>query len=145
MEAVFMAGMLFYLSVEDVRKKTIPVIPMMIFGVAGVAFHLYYGRLNIIAVTSGLIPGVIAYIISVLTAEKIGRGDALLLMVTGIYMGFWGNVFMLWFALIFAAIGGLIAMAFFKKPKGYELPFVPFLLISFALITVSGGMPQSIT
>ena len=143
-EAIFLTVMLLYLSFEDIRKKTIPVIPMMAAGVVGVALHLYYGRLDIISVAAGIIPGVIAYIISILTDEKIGRGDAMLLIVTGIFLGFWDNLIIIYFALIFAAAGGVIAMAAFEKNRGHEMPFVPFLMMSFLLMMIcNGGLPQN--
>ena len=142
MELICMAGMLIYMSYEDIRRKTIPVIPLMIWGIVGVAQHLIYGRLDAISMAAGLIPGILAYILSVLTHERIGKGDALLLLVTGIYMGFWGNVFMLWVALIMAAVGGVTAVAVFGKDRNSELPFVPFLSAAgMLLLMTNGGMP----
>ncbi len=137
-----MAGMLLYLSFEDIRKKTIPVIPMMLWGIVGVCLHLYYGRLSATVMAAGLIPGAAAYILSLLSHEKIGKGDAVLLMVTGVYMGFWGNIFMLWIGLVLAAMGGVVAVTMFRKTRSYELPFVPFLFAAFLLmIAGNGGMP----
>ncbi len=142
MEALCMAGMFLYLSFEDIRKKTIPVIPMMFWGIAGVIMHLYYGRLELISMVSGMLPGLVAYILSIVSREKIGKGDAILLIVTGVYMGFWANIMMLWTGLIIAAIAGVMMLVFFKKSRGYELPFVPFLFAGFLLVMLSnGGMP----
>ena len=142
MEIICMTGMFLYLSFEDIKKKTVPVIPIMIWGIAGVVMHLYYGRISPVSMVAGLIPGAAAYLLSMVSGEKIGRGDALLIMVTGIFMGFWGNVFMLWFGLILAALGGVVAVTMFKKGKGYELPFVPFLFAGFLIMIMGyGGMP----
>ncbi len=136
MEAICMTGMLLYLSAEDIKRKTIPVIPMMGCGIFAIVLHLISGKNDILNMAVGMIPGVIAYVLSVLTKEKIGKGDAVLLMVTGLYMGFWGNVFMLWIGLIFAAVGGIIAIAMFKRKRGDELPFVPFLFAGYLVISV---------
>ncbi|MCR5097384.1 MAG: prepilin peptidase [Lachnospiraceae bacterium] len=142
MEALCMTGMLLHMSIEDIRKKTVPVIPMMLWGMAGVILHLYFGRISCERMLGGLITGITAYILSIATHEKIGKGDAVLLTVTGIYMGFWGNVFMLWLGLVLAAAAGACVMVLSDKDKSYELPFVPFLFAGF-LITVlcNGGMP----
>ena len=143
MEVICMMGMLLHMSVEDIRKRTVPVIPMMIWGMAGVLLHLYHGRIGCDSMLGGLIPGIAVYILSILTHERIGKGDAILLIVTGIYMGFWGNIFMLWIGMILAAVGGVVSMAFFKKSKHYELPFVPFLFAGFLMIVLcNGGMPS---
>ncbi len=141
MEVICMIVMLLHMSVEDIRKRTVPVIPMMIWGMAGVLIHLYNGRISYVSMLGGLIPGIVVYVLSILTHEKIGKGDAILLVVTGIYMGFWGNIFMLWIGMIMAAVGGVISMTFFKKGKNYELPFVPFLFAGFLMIVLcNGGM-----
>ena len=142
METLCMIGMMTYLSVEDIRKKTIPVIPLMIWGIVGVVQHLIYGRIDSYSMVAGVVPGIVAYMLSVATHEKIGKGDALLLIVTGIYMGFWMNMFMLWMGLILAAIVGVATMASFKKLKNNELPFVPFLSLSCLIIIIgNGGLP----
>ncbi len=143
MEVICMMGMLLHMSVEDIRKRTVPVIPMMIWGMAGVLLHLYHGRISYVSMLGGLIPGIAVYILSILTHERIGKGDAILLIVTGVYMGFWGNIFMLWIGMILAAVGGVVSMTFFKKSKHYELPFVPFLFAGFLMIVLcNGGMPS---
>lgn len=144
MEILCMSGMFLYLSAEDIKRKTVPVIPMMIWGMVGIVLHIAMGRINDMQMLLGMIPGVAAYILSILTKEKIGRGDALLLVVTGIYMGFWGNIIMLWVGLIFAAIGGVAAIVIFKKKKSDELPFIPFLAAAYVMYIISnGGMPGS--
>ncbi len=135
-----MTGMLLYLSAEDIKSKTIPVIPIMGWGIFAIVAHLISGKNDILSMTAGMIPGTIAYVLSVLTKEKIGKGDAVLLMVTGLYMGFWGNVFMLWAGLILAAIGGIIAMAMFNRKRGDELPFVPFLFAGYLVILLCNGI-----
>ncbi len=142
MEALCMTGMLLHMSIEDIRKKTVPVIPMMIWGMVGVILHLCYGRIGYERMLSGLIPGIVAYVLSIATHEKIGKGDAVLLIITGIYMGFWGNLFMLWIGMIMAALAGVFAMVIFKKDRDRQMPFVPFLFAGF-LITLlcNGGMP----
>ncbi len=135
-----MTGMFLYLSVEDIKRKTIPGIPIMGWGIFAIFLHLILGKNDIISMAVGMIPGVGAYVLSILTKEKIGKGDAVLLMVTGLYMGFWGNVFMLWLGLIFAAVGGIIAIAMFKRKRGDELPFVPFLFAGYLVIMVCNGV-----
>ena len=138
-EAVCMFIMLIYMSVEDIKRKTIPVLPLMAGGVMGVVLHVMYGRIDACSRACGMIPGAAAYLLSILTHEMIGKGDALLLMVTGVYMGFWGNLFMIWIGLILAGVGGAVAVAFFKKGRNSELPFVPFLTLACLILVISGG------
>ncbi len=135
-----MTGMFLYLSAEDIKRKTVPVIPIMGWGIFAIVLHLISGKNDIISMAVGMIPGAIAYVLSVLTKEKIGKGDAVLLIVTGLYMGFWENVFMLWVGLIFAAIGGIVAIVMFKRKRGDELPFVPFLFAGYLVILVCNGV-----
>ncbi len=133
MEMISLMGILGYFSWEDIRKRSIHLVPLIMAAIAGLMMHLYFCRITIWNIFGGLTIGLAMYAISLLTGEKIGKGDALLLAVTGIFLGFWGNLILLWIASCLAAIGGVVAVCFFHKGKEYEIPFAPFLFVGFVI------------
>ena len=61
-----------------------------------------------------------------------GMGDAFIIMVTGLYLGFMDTLILLWISSVLAAVFGIITIRIYDN-KEKELPFVPFLLIGFII------------
>ena len=136
MEMLSLLGFLGYLSIEDLRKRQIHLVSLGVAAIAGLFMHLYFERITIWSLVGGLATGMALYVVSVLSSEKIGKGDALLVGVTGIFLGFWGNLFLLWLSAILAAFVGIIAVVVFRKDRQYELPFIPFIFIGFIIYLI---------
>lgn len=130
-EMLSLLGILGALSIEDIKKKEVSVILIAAAGIFGVVWHVYFSRITIWNLLGGIGVGVVMYVISLLSREQIGKGDALLITVTGIYLGFWGNIILLWVASLFAGLGGVVAVSFFGKGRGFEIPFVPFVFAAY--------------
>ncbi len=87
--------------------------------------------------------GLMVYLFSVLTKEKIGKGDALVVMVTGLYLGFQNTLLLVWLSTILAAVIGSIIIRKNNVNTDFEIPFVPFLLMGYLIIyfiSCIGGM-----
>ena len=138
-EMVSLFGILGVFSLEDMQKRKVTTMALLLSGIIGMVLHLCYGRLTIWNLMGGFAIGVVFYIASVLSGGQIGKGDALLIMVTGIFLGFWNNLMLVWAAACLAGFAGLVAVLGFHKPKSYELPFVPFLLAAYVLCLVVWG------
>ena len=108
MEMLGLLGMLGYFSIEDIRRKSVHTAPLIVTAIAGVFLHLYGGRLSIWDLLGGLGIGVVMYGISVASRERVGKGDALVLGVTGIFLGFWNNLLLLWIASFLAMLSLLL-------------------------------------
>ena len=131
MEAVSLLSMLGACSYEDIKSRRIGVILVLGFGILGIFLHLFYSRLSIEEMLGGIAIGLIMFLVSYLSQERIGKGDALVLTVSGIYLGFWNNLFLLWGASLMASFVGIVFIA--KGERKRELPFVPFLLVVYVL------------
>ncbi len=142
MEMIGLMGILGYFSWEDVRKRSIHLVPLILAAMAGVVLHMYFERITIWSLLGGVGIGAAMYGLSLASGEKIGRGDALLLAVTGIFLGFWGNLVLLWIASCLIGVGGAISVLVLHKGKEFELPFVPFLFAGFVIYSFleHGGM-----
>jgi leader peptidase (prepilin peptidase)/N-methyltransferase len=75
--------------------------------------------------------GVSVLIISLVTKGKIGSGDGVVLMITGMCLGFFDNLFLLLTAAFLSAIVGIFLLLIKKVNRNYEIPFIPFLFVSF--------------
>lgn len=123
-------GMLGWCSFEDFRKKRILVYPVLLFGIAGVLLHLYYRNISIGCLLAGCAIGMGLLLLSCLTGQ-IGAGDALVLIVSGIYLGFWENTRLFFHGLIFCGIWSLALLALKRKRRRDEVAFIPFLFLAY--------------
>jgi len=134
MESVGLISLLGLCSFDDIRSKEIRVIEIGVFGIIGVLLHIFFGKNSWYSMVGGVAVGAIMYLISVLSKEKIGKGDALIIMVAGIYLGCIRTIELLWVSSLLAAIVGIGVVLIKKKNKEYEMPFVPFLLAGYLII-----------
>ena len=76
------------------------------------------------------IPGWLYVAAAIEAVLWIGKGDGLTFMITGIYLGLWRNLCLLWFSLILCSLWGAGLMVLgrmgWKQVKKKELPFLPF-------------------
>ncbi len=123
-------GMLGWCSLEDIKKKQVMVYPVLLFGIAGVLLHLYYRNLSIYSLFAGVLLGVALLIIGAVSGQ-IGIGDGLVLLVSGIYLGFWENARLLFHGLLFCGIWSGVLLLMKKKKRKDEIAFVPFLFLAY--------------
>ena len=121
-------------ALDDLRERQVSIIEIIIFGVIGIILNILCKNHSITSVMGGVMIGCLVMIFSYLSNEKIGKGDALLILVTGLYLGFRGTLTLLWISSILAAVIGTIIVKRYKAREDMELPFVPFLLIGYLLI-----------
>ena len=134
METMGMGCMLAICSVFDLWKKQIPLMVLLIFGVTGIGYQMMFGNLSLGDVIWGVMVGGVLYIISVASGESIGKGDAVMLMCTGLYLGFWTNVVLLWVGSVLTGVVCLTLYVFRKKGRNASIPFAPFLFAAYLLI-----------
>ena len=136
MEAAGLLGLLGVCGIEDVKLKKIRLFVVNAFAILGVIFHLIYERISWLDMTLGALVGVVLLVISYFTKEKIGYGDGLLFVATGIYLGFWNNLVFLWLSTSIAGIYGLVMMLLKKKKRDSEIPLVPFMLAVYVIALI---------
>ena len=126
-QAVVM-GMLTLCSAEDIKKKQIHINPVLFFGILGVLFHMIWRMQSIENLLLGMSVGVVLLILSALTGGRIGAGDAVLLIVTGIYLGLEQNLELFLSGLFLCSLWALGLLVLRKGSRTDRIPFVPFLL-----------------
>lgn len=129
-QAVVMS-MLTLCSAEDIKKKQIRLHPVLLFGILGIILHMLFRMQSIENMLLGMSVGVTLLVLSKLTGGRIGAGDAVLLIVTGIYLGFKQNMQLFFSGLLLSGIWALGVLVLKKKSRKDSIPFIPFLLAAY--------------
>ncbi len=64
----------------------------------------------------------------------IGSGDGLVLVVSGVFLGFWENLRLLLFSLLLAGGTAIFLLCIKKSERNQRMPFLPFLLAAYLLM-----------
>lgn len=124
-------SMLTLCSAEDIKKKQIRLHPVLLFGILGIILHMLFRMQSIENMLLGMSVGVTLLVLSKLTGGRIGAGDAVLLIVTGIYLGFEQNMQLFFSGLLLSGIWALGVLVLKKKSRKDSIPFIPFLLAAY--------------
>ena len=131
------AGCLFLwiAALPDIRSQRIPVRIPALFASAALAANLLLptciGRRELWA---GALPGAFLLLLSCLFRGKIGEGDGICLLVSGLMTGLTHAVILAETALILAAAAGAICIWTGRKKAEEKIAFVPFLAAAQSLI-----------
>ena len=120
-------------TVQDLKKKKITNYYLWMGVVLGVIVrNIDYGNKPIMyrEWLIAFIPGIFLLILVKITEEKIGEGDAWLVIILGNFMTFVEISLLLQSAIILSALFSIIALCGKKASKTHQIPFLPFLWIS---------------
>ena len=123
-------------GIRDLQKHKVSMITVMIAGILGVIFQFGIIQENGLKIIGGILIGIVLLLLAKMTREKIGYGDGWIFVVTGIYMGFRNNMYLLLLSLFLASLVSICLLVFKKVNKKTELPFVSFVLPSYLLLFV---------
>lgn len=125
--------MLLFISFEDVKKKEVDVRAVLAMLICTIGISLLQNDFRVGVSARGLLTGFFVYLLGFISNEKIGTGDGLVLMVTGIVVGAEVNLMILIRAILFAVI-----WVFIKGKKYGEIPFVPCILLATLSVVLQG-------
>ena len=119
-------------TVFDIRKKEIPIHLILIglissFGV--IIWQIFEGTVSVTGVGVSFLPGLFFLLISFFTKEKIGYGDGLILIISGLILGFYQCFLGLCISLICSSVFAMLLLVLHKVKRDSKLAFVPFLTI----------------
>lgn len=114
----------------DIRKKEICLPVLFIFLLGGMLWRIWQGTFWPGGVLS-LGIGICIILIALLSREKIGLGDGLLILAMGSVLKAGELTGILFAALLLCGIYSGIELLVRKKTRSEEIPFAPFLLIGY--------------
>ncbi len=129
-----MIGLLLLCSLQDMKKKKISLWFILLGGVLISISIPFCDSIPLIDRLGGFAIGLVVIIISLATVGKIGMGDALILCVTGLGLGFWGNLELFAAALFLAAIISIVLLSVRLADRKKSIPFVPFLFAGYLFL-----------
>lgn len=128
-----MGVLLTFSAVQDILKKKIW-LWVIILGAVLVCICIPFNQnFTLPDRFGGLLIGLSVVLLSKATRGKIGVGDGLILCVTGLGLGFWGNMELFFAALFAAALVSIFLLVFRLADRKKSIPFVPFLLLGFVV------------
>ncbi|MBU3876517.1 prepilin peptidase [Faecalicatena sp. AGMB00832] len=127
------------LSIIDIRIRKLPVWILAAGGIAAGVLCVYQGAIPLVLAVAGAAVGIVFSVVSKMTDEGFGYGDSILILVLGIYLGFWNLLGVLASAFLLSAIFAMFALGLHKFDRSIGYPFVPFLCISYTLWLCLGG------
>lgn len=130
---LLVGGYLLAMAVMDWRVKTIPVIPGVVCMVVIVLLQILSGRAWG-EWLPGIAIGVFLYVVNRASRGKIGAGDALVYVVTGLALGFVKNLELLMVSLLFAAAAALVLIVMRHAGRNDTIPFIPFTAAAFGVV-----------
>lgn len=137
MSEIFTVGYLLWCGIWDIRKKYIP-IWLIIVG-ALLSFALFFceaflsGKWEWSRAFLGLVPGVCLSIVSIVSAEQVGLGDGLVLLIMGWILGIKVTIAAAILGLFLATCFGVASVIVKKENLQMTMPFIPFLEIGLIL------------
>lgn len=123
------------LAVMDIKKRQVH----LGFLLSGIIWGILAGMCErkVLAgeIIAGAVVGVLFILLSKLTKESFGYGDSILIVIMGVFLGFWNLIAVLFISFFLAALFSIIMLLKTKFNKKSKFPFIPFLMASYA-----GGM-----
>ncbi len=133
----FTVLMLGITAIQDIRWKKVRVAIVWAAALLICLCIPFSSRMPVIERLLGVISGLGVVLLSKITGGKIGLGDGLVLAVTGMGLGFWGNIELFALALALAAVFSIGLIIIRRANRKKIIPFIPFILLAYMLLNIS--------
>lgn len=124
------------LTYFDIKYKKIPSRLLFLLFVIGILYVIkiedYHNPCRYIGVFAGLV----FLFLSLLSHEAIGRGDTILFMILGWFLGVYYTLFLLFVAFSLCAVVSLVLLLCKRGNFKTSLPFLPFLYLAFGGVCI---------
>jgi prepilin signal peptidase PulO-like enzyme (type II secretory pathway) len=127
---------LVYLSVLDIRTRTIPMEGLIILHILVMIYHGVARQVALPLIIGGVMVGLIFVIISRITREGVGYGDSWMILILGTYLGLWKLLEVLTAAFLGLALMSMIILVLKKMSRDVTVPFIPFLAAGYFLTMI---------
>ncbi len=127
-------GVLFLASVQDIRKREIPVMVFAAAAVTGTLSVLLTMTDELQSAALSVIPGILLLAAAFLSREGIGYGDGLLVLLLGPVYGWMRLSAGICVAFLLTALVCVVLLVLRRVHRSSRLPFVPFLTAAMGVI-----------
>ncbi len=123
------------MAIIDGKKKRIPILPGVICLVCIIAGQIA-NRTCWQFWISGMLVGVVLFVVSKASRGAIGEGDAFVYTLTGALLGITGNMALLLISLLLCSLVSLVFIVFRRVGRQYKIAFVPFVAIAYGVVVI---------
>ena len=132
---VFLPGIFLLVEgIRDIKKKQISMISVGSFAGIGLVLRMVFNLNSWYQSIAGAGIGLFLLLVAKITKEKIGYGDGWVILVTGIYLGFRYNLFLLTVSLFISALVSIVLLSFKKVNRKSTMPFVAFIFVGYCIM-----------
>lgn len=128
---------LFMMSVYDIRKRRIHMgISAVIAALLGAVqlCLIFQGEVVWYGAFTGVAAGGLMLGISRITGGELGFGDGIVFVISGLLLGLFENVLLLFISLLFSAVAGIFLLLIKHVGRKYTLPFIPFVFAGYGVM-----------
>lgn len=123
-------------TITDIRSKRVSILACILLTVVGIVGRILDGNMEPISLLTGVIPGLIMILISIISKGRLGLGDGIIVICMGLLMGVTLVIETLIIALFLVLIVSVVLLARKKVAFNSSLPFVPFLFVAFCILLI---------
>lgn len=118
-------------AVFDGLRRQIPLVVVWLGMLTAICLRAngIMGEVGVTGALLSLIPGMGFLLLSFLTREKVGYGDGWVLLMIGLFSGFFQCFLILLIGLFLESLVAVILLVLKKIQRDKEIPFSPFLLL----------------
>lgn len=131
LKGTIVLGLFAVTAYRDWKEKSIYLYIPIIAAIVSIILHLVYRDNSLVDMLSGAGIGAVMILIAWVSKESVGIGDGVMLMVSGLFLGFRANMELFMTALLLAGVAALMLMVGMRKERSYRMPFIPFLLVAY--------------
>ncbi|MCI8875518.1 MAG: hypothetical protein HFI77_05585 [Lachnospiraceae bacterium] len=136
LEQYLLLGTLGFHCLEDIKRKQITLMVTLGSAMACLICHIIFQNRSIYNMLGGMLFGGMILLFCILSRGKMGPGDGIVFMLTGLYLGAEENLALMLLSFFFAAGWSFIAICFFHRNKKEKIPFIPFLFLAYLVILI---------
>ena len=121
-------------AVSDLKTRRISLQFVLLFAFCAIPARLLaHSGGPVFSVFCALLPGLAAVVLSILSRGGLGLGDALVLLVLGLYDSSAGVMASLLFGLFFSSVYAGVQYILLRRRKDYSFAFLPFLAAGYGV------------
>ena len=122
-------------SVWDIRKKSIPVQYLWVFGITGLICLLirFINGMRGFDFVLAFLPGIFFLILAYISGEQIGMGDGLVILCTGFFLRYGEIVYVTFVSFLCLTLVSMVLYAVGRANRKTKIPFLPFWLMGFTI------------
>lgn len=136
-KTVVSCGILIVESILDIKTRKVHILSALMMAIIGVVALFLQHRFSLFSFCLSECVGIFLYMVSILTEEKLGKGDAFYVMALGTILDVREMMVVSMISFFLTALVGIGFFAVKKVDRRYRLPYLPFLTGAYMAVLIN--------